>query len=137
MEANATAAERSNQSKSRKRAAFKSPSRKASPAAKRAAAKATASKSASNRYGKSAVKLMKNGKSALDSAYSWAGSAGRSLPRAARNVHLPDHGTVQEYITDRPLILGAVGLGLGMALGAMLPHAVGVGRTAERTARRK
>ena len=137
METKATTTERIKQTRPRKNAATKSRARKTAPAAKRAVKTAAARKSASNGYGQSAAKLMRRGKAAIGTAYSWAGEAGQSLPRTARNLHLPAHGSMQDYVSDRPLILGAVGLGLGMALGAMLPIAAGMRRTVPRRARRK
>jgi ElaB/YqjD/DUF883 family membrane-anchored ribosome-binding protein len=137
METNSTITDRSNRPKAGKRAAVKKAARKAAPAGKRVATKSAARKISSNGYGKSAAKLMQSGKSALGSAYSWADAAGRSLPRAARNIHMPAHGSVQDFVSDRPLILGAVGLGVGMAIGALLPRAAGMQRTTATTSRRK
>jgi hypothetical protein len=43
------------------------------------------------------------------------------LPRSARDLGLPDQKSLKAMIDDRPLIIGAVGLGIGVALGSMLP----------------
>ena len=57
----------------------------------------------------------------LGDAYTWAGEAGSALPRTARQLNLPDQKSLQTLIDEKPLILGAVGLGIGVVLGAMLP----------------
>ena len=76
--------------------------------------------------GSGASRLMSQGKQVLGDAYSWASnSAGRALPRAARYV--PDQETMRNVLEERPLVLGAIGLGLGAIIGMMLPsHLLGV-----------
>lgn len=81
----------------------------------------------------------------LGDAYTWAGEAGSALPRTARQLNLPDQKSLQTLIDEKPLILGAVGLGIGVVLGAMLPSTRRVGnfvsgngkRPAARKSRRK
>jgi hypothetical protein len=108
-------------------------SRKAMPrkaSAKRPAAAARKPPSAAAGYGDTAAKFIARGKSAFGDAYAWAEEAGSALPRRARGLGLPDQTAMQHYFADRPLVLGAVGLGIGMALGAMMPSAIG-GRPAK------
>ncbi|MGQ0485330.1 MAG: hypothetical protein ACT4SY_08285 [Hyphomicrobiales bacterium] len=63
---------------------------------------------------------MARGKRAIGGAYEWATEgAGRALPNAARR--LPDRRTLQSLLEERPLVLGAIGLGLGAMIGMMLP----------------
>jgi hypothetical protein len=63
---------------------------------------------------------MSRGKRAIGGAYDWAADgASRALPRAAR--YLPDQRTMQSLFEDRPLLLGAIGLGLGAMIGMILP----------------
>lgn len=76
-------------------------------------------------YGDTAARFIAKGKSAFGDAYTWAGEAGSDLPRRVRGISLPNPNSVQTYLVERPLVLGAVGLGLGMALGAMLPSKIG------------
>jgi hypothetical protein len=77
---------------------------------------------------------MSRGKRALGGAYDWAAvGAGRALPRAAR--HLPDQRTLQSLFEDRPLLLGAIGLGLGAMIGMMLPGRLMSGKSS--SARRR
>jgi hypothetical protein len=99
--------------------------RTASAAAKRRAAPKAERPSAAAGYGDTAAKFIARGKSAFGDAYAWAEEAGSAIPRRARNIGFPDQGAVQHYFADRPLVLGAVGLGLGMALGAMMPSVAG------------
>ena len=125
--------------------------RKTKPAARRLTASAKrASRGATKRaanaqstfagYSDLAARLIARGKSAFGDAYAWAGEASNALPRTARDFGLPDQKSLKAMIDDRPLIIGAVGLGIGLALGSMLPS---VGLTAKakpalaRSARRK
>lgn len=125
--------------------------RKTKPASRKLAASAKrASRSATKRvskaqstfagYSDSAARLIARGKSAFGDAYAWAGEAGSALPRTSREFGLPDQKSLKAMIDDRPLIIGAVGLGIGMALGSMLPSVgfTGKGKPAlARSSRRK
>ena len=106
--------------------------RKTRPASRKAAASAKrASRSASRRpsqsqstfagYSDSAARLIARGKAAFGDAYAWAGEASSALPKATRDLSLPDQRSLKTMIDERPLIIGAVGLGIGVALGSMLP----------------
>jgi hypothetical protein len=86
-------------------------------------------------YSDSAARLIARGKSAFGDAYAWAGEAGSSIPRTTRHLGLPDQKSLRAMIDDRPLIIGAVGLGIGVALGSMLPSAGHVGNEKRRTTR--
>ncbi len=79
-------------------------------------------------YSDQANRYLKRGKVALGDAYAWVGETGRSLP---------DHRSVETYVSDRPLILGAVGLGIGVVLGAMLPSMSATQKPAAKSIRRK
>ena len=72
-------------------------------------------------YGDSAARLISRSKAAFGDAYAWAGEAGSVLPRKARHSAMPDNRAIQDFVGGNPLVLGAVGLGIGVALGAMLP----------------
>ena len=98
-----------------------------------AAARSRRTKNASTRNSQmgTASRLMSQGKQALGSAYGWASeSAGRALPRAARYV--PDQGTMRNLMEERPLVLGAIGLGLGAIIGMMMPTRLMGGTSARR-----
>ena len=126
--------------------------KKTKPAARKQAASAKrASRSATKRvakgqstlagYSNSASRLIARGKAAFGDAYAWAGEASHSLPRNTRDLHLPDQKSLKAMIDDRPLIIGAVGLGIGVALGSMLPTVGSLTRRAKpavsRAARRR
>lgn len=100
------------------------PSRKAS-AKRPAVAAAKRSAPAGGGYSDTTARFIAKGKSAFGDAYTWAGEAGSDLPRRVRGMNLPNHNSVQTYLVERPLVLGAIGLGLGMALGAMIPSRIG------------
>lgn len=72
-------------------------------------------------YSASAQRLIKRGKAAFGDASAWAGKTASALPKTARNIGAPDQQAVQTFMSERPLIVGAVGLGLGVVLGSMLP----------------
>lgn len=125
------AAERIKIARSRK------PVKRKSAAASRRSAKRPAKRgNASGSYSDTASRLMSQGKQALGDAYGWASdNAGRALPRAARYV--PDQRTLQNLLEERPLVLGAIGLGLGAIIGMMLPsRLMGGSAPARRPARR-
>jgi hypothetical protein len=69
-------------------------------------------------YSDSAQRLISRSKAAFGDASEWAG---KTLPRAARNLGVPDQRSVQTFMAEKPLIVGAVGIGIGVVLGAMLP----------------
>jgi len=117
-------------------------SRKAGASAKRASSPAAkrGPKRQSNfagGYSDSASRLIARGKTAFGNAYAWAGEASHSLPRSARDLGLPDQRSLKAMIDDRPLIIGAVGLGIGVALGSMLPTVGSLTHRAKPAASRK
>jgi len=120
-------------------------SRKLSASAKRpsrpATKRASQAQPAATGYSDSASRLIARGKAAFGDAYAWAGEASSALPRRARDLSLPDQRSLKAMIDDRPLIIGAVGLGIGVALGSMLPTVGGLRGRAKsalaRTSRRK
>ncbi len=84
-------------------------------------------------YGRTASRFMSQGKQALGDAYGWASEgAGRAFPRASSYVR--DHRNFRNLIEERPLMIGAIGLGLGAIIGMMLPSRL-MGKTSRRTSR--
>ena len=116
-------------------------SRKAGASAKRVSSSASkrGSKAQSNfaGYSDSASRLIARGKTAFGNAYAWTGEAGSALPKRTRDLGLPDQRSLKAMIDDRPLIIGAVGLGIGVALGSMLPTVGSLTRRAKPAASRK
>jgi hypothetical protein len=119
--------------------------RKSASAAKkasRAAAKRTLpqQQAALSGYSDTAARFIGRAKSAFGDAYTWVGETGNALPKTARRIGLPNQQTMQEFIDEKPLIIGAVGLGLGIALGAMLPMSRVIAlpkRSAKKSSRRR
>lgn len=72
-------------------------------------------------YGDSASRLLARSQRALASAYGWADRKGRGIPGAIKNAHLPDTRSLQSFAEEKSVILGAVGIGVGILIGAMLP----------------
>lgn len=66
-------------------------------------------------YSVSASRLMGDAKSALNDAYDWAGGSSKRMTRVARKVGIPP-----EYSNERSLIAAAVGLGVSVAVGALI-----------------
>jgi hypothetical protein len=85
-------------------------------------------------YSDSAARLIARGKSAFGDAYAWAGEVGGTLPKTARQMSLANSNSLKNAIEDKPLILGAAGLGIGVIIGSMLPSAFSAG--AEKRLRR-
>src|SRR6266540_4902240 len=72
----------------------------------------------------SASGLTRRGKRLVEDAQSWAENARGALPRLARNMHLPSPPSFETFTEANPVILGAVGLGIGVIIGALLPRDV-------------
>jgi ElaB/YqjD/DUF883 family membrane-anchored ribosome-binding protein len=68
--------------------------------------------------------LSRRGKRLVEDARSWADEARSSVPRFARNMHLPSPPSLETFTEANPVILGAVGLGIGVLIGALLPRDV-------------
>ncbi len=73
-------------------------------------------------YSEQAQDFFDRGKSALHTASNWAGTTAKNLPKAARKLNLPDQKAAMDFAEQRPLAVGAVGLGLGLVVGALLPR---------------
>ena len=105
----------------------RSGSRRSASTSKSSSAKKTASgsrrtaSSAATGYSDSATRLLSKGKSALGSAYNWVEETASNLPKTARQIGVPDQRTVQNFVGEKPFIFGILGLGIGMAIGAMVP----------------
>jgi hypothetical protein len=73
----------------------------------------------------STTKLLNQGKQAFTGAYDQAVSAGRSLRSSIGSSRWPSvvdrRKSITSMIEENPLVMGAVGLGIGMVLGAMMP----------------
>ena len=65
---------------------------------------------------------MREGTRFMKKAYRWADDMGRSVPKMARGLHMPSTASLNKFAEANPIVLGAVGLGIGVAIGAMLPH---------------
>ena len=66
-------------------------------------------------YTDSAARFMGGAKSAFNDAYGWAGDSSKKMTKAARNAGLPS-----EYANEKSLIIAAVGLGVSVAVGALI-----------------
>ena len=63
----------------------------------------------------SAGRLMGDAKSALNDTYDWVGGSSKRMTKVARKVGIPP-----EYSNERSLIVAAVGLGVSVAVGALI-----------------
>ena len=73
-------------------------------------------------YSEQAQDFFDRGKKALHLASNWAGATAKHLPETARKLNLPDQKAAMDFVEQRPLVVGAVGLGLGLVVGALLPR---------------
>jgi hypothetical protein len=72
------------------------------------------------------TQLYRQGREAVSSAYDSAAKAGaragRAMPKLRENLHLRSRSqSLYTMMEERPLVMGAVGLGAGMVLAALLP----------------
>lgn len=88
-------------------------------------------------YGASAQRLMKSGRSSAAKAYNWVSETGAAIPDTVKSFGITDTKSAQDYLGERPLVLGAIGVGIGIAIGAMLPTMRTAPKAASKTARRK
>lgn len=72
-------------------------------------------------YSQQAQHLFGRSKSALNAATGWAEATATQLPNAARNLNVPGQKVAFDFVEQRPLIIGAIGLGIGLVAGALLP----------------
>lgn len=94
---------------------------------KSAGRKSSVARASAKRTAKAATKrsshqdgLMARGKEALVHVPNWVSSARRGIPKSLRKIQLPDTAPLQNFIDEKPLIIGAVGLGLGAILGVVI-----------------
>ena len=64
--------------------------------------------------------VLHKGRQAMSDAYHWAGERTSHLPDMRSQLHRVR--SVQTIINENPVVLGAIGLGIGVLLGALLPH---------------
>lgn len=72
-------------------------------------------------YSESAQHLLRRGKEVAVGAAAWLGETGTNIAQSAHKVRMRDASSVKNFVGDQPLILGAVGVGLGLILGTILP----------------
>lgn len=63
---------------------------------------------------------LRHGQETLGRAYGWAHDAAESA--RLRNLRLPNRSDIAHLSEANPLLLGAVGLGLGVAIGTLFPR---------------
>lgn len=68
------------------------------------------------------AKLYRQGRNVMEGAYDAASGIGSSLPKISGNLHLRQRGqSMYSAVENKPLIFGAVGLGVGIVLAALMP----------------
>ena len=98
-------------------AARKSPVRK-SKARKTARRRPTVSRA----LPRPANRILRQGRRVVSRAYSLADEARRAVPRLTREVRLPRRKDLDILTHANPLVVGAIGLGIGVVLGSLMPH---------------
>lgn len=91
-------------------------------------------------YSDNAARFITRAKSALGDAYNWVGETGSALPKNARRIGFPDQRELATYIDKKPLIVGALGVGLGVVLATVVPlrrSSAPAKRTAKKSTSRK
>jgi hypothetical protein len=107
------------QSRNAKRGSFGASGRRGSETGQSRSGRSSGSTMSGEDTGVSA--LSRRAKRMMNDAGEWAEETTGALPRLAKNLHLPSPSLPS--ITDaNPLVLGAVGLGLGVIIGALLPR---------------
>ncbi|HEY7747493.1 MAG TPA: hypothetical protein VH933_02325 [Aestuariivirgaceae bacterium] len=65
--------------------------------------------------------LLRERQRAINKAYEWASDATRSVPRLAKDLRLPRRSDLEALTEASPIVMGAVGLGIGLVLGSLMP----------------
>jgi hypothetical protein len=66
---------------------------------------------------------MRRGRETISRAYGWAHDAAEGA--GLGNLRLPQRSDLSHLTQANPLLLGAVGLGLGVAIGTLFPRGMG------------
>jgi hypothetical protein len=74
------------------------------------------------------AQLYRQGRDAVSGVYDSAATVGarasKAMPKLRGNLHLRSRGqSIYSTMEEHPLVIGAVGLGVGMVLAALLPSA--------------
>ena len=69
-----------------------------------------------------AEQLLRQGKRVVNKAYDWAGEAGRAVPRLTNQLRLSQRSDLDDL--TNPLVVGAIGVGIGVVLGTLMPQMV-------------
>lgn len=69
-----------------------------------------------------AERFISQGKRVVNKAYDWAGDARRAVPRLTKQLRLPQLSDLDDLANSSPLIMGAIGLGIGVLLGTLMPQ---------------
>ena len=125
---------RSTESNKRKMpGATKTRAHKGKSRSKSAASRRTSEMGASlSGYSQQAQNLIGRSKSALSAASGWAEETAKQLPGVGRALGVPGQRAAADFVEQRPLVVGALGFGIGLVAGALLPK-----MSARPTARRK
>jgi hypothetical protein len=79
------------------------------------------------------AQLYRQGKDAVAGVYETAAKASRAMPKIPSTRELRQQGqSVYSMMEERPLVMGAVGLGVGIALAALLPSLKHSGKQSDR-----
>jgi len=89
---------------------------------RRAAPRNAAGRLLARDYGGAATELARRGKRLVDDAYGWVDEARNAVPRLTKGMHLPSPRAFESFAEANPVLLGAVGLGIGVVIGALLPR---------------
>jgi hypothetical protein len=73
---------------------------------------------------------LRRGRDTISRAYGWAQDAAEGVH--LRSLRLPQRSDLSHLTEANPLLLGAVGLGLGVAIGSLFPRGMMSRRTAGR-----
>ena len=110
-----------------KRSSRKSRARKSSSGAggrsrRRSASSRSSNRTESNRQ--SATGGQRQNRSMINRAYSFAEEARRAVPRMTKDLRLPRRSDFDALTDANPLVIGAIGLGLGVVLGTLMPQRI-------------
>ena len=73
-------------------------------------------------YSAQAKRFIERSRSVFNAGSDFAATGAKSLLKAANRLEMPDQREMMAYAEHRPLVVGAVGLGIGAVIGMMIPR---------------
>lgn len=99
--------------------------RKVKPMIRKSSATKSKARKETSKQGRTAANLLSKGSKVASEAYDWVGEKASNLPKFAPPIGRQNLNAVNKMMRDNPVVIGVLGLGIGVVLGALLPSSDG------------